>query len=86
MNGSIVPSVPSPPVPAPDPVECVVTRNPLAAIREVLAISIHDVVNDRRYKAVVYDLYRVTRRIEADSWFRHELARIAEEAWIASLL
>ena len=55
---------------APAPVELVAPRAPLSAIHEVLAISIHDVVNERRSKTLVADFYRITRWMENERWLR----------------
>jgi hypothetical protein len=80
------PLVPAAPIPGPTPVELVVRRNPLSAIREVLAISLDDVVNESRLKRAVHDLYRATRRIEDERWLRRRLADMAAEAWIVAHL
>ncbi|MBZ5637859.1 MAG: hypothetical protein LAO51_03780 [Acidobacteriia bacterium] len=80
------PVVPAAPVATPTPVEQVVHRDPLSAIREVLAISLDDLVNERRLKHAVDDLYRATRRIERESRLRRRLAGAAAEAWIAAHL
>ena len=80
------PVVPGAPVPMPAPVELVVRRSPLASIREVLAISLDDLVNEREVKRVVYDLYRVSRRVESEAWLRRRLADVSAEAWIAAHL
>lgn len=74
-----------PPVP-PRVVEWIVRRDPLAAIHEGLGISIHHVVNDRRSKLVVADLYRATRLIEREAWLRREVDAIEAEAWIRAHL
>ncbi len=66
----------------PDPIELVVRRAPLASIQEVLSVSIHDVVNHAWCRRAVCDLYRISRRIEDESWLRRQLADQAAEAWI----
>ncbi len=80
------PVVPAVPPPTPAPIELLVRRAPLSAIREVLSISIDDIVNDRRLKYAVHDLYRVTRRIEDEAWLKHRIEDRAAEAWIAAHL
>ena len=80
------PMVPRTPAARPTPVELVVRRNPLSAIREALGISLDELVNERRLKSAVSDLYRVTRRIEDESWLRRRLLEMAAEAWIAAHL
>ena len=45
-------------------------RAPLSAIHEVLATSIHDVVNERRSRTLVADFYRITRWMENERWLR----------------
>ncbi len=80
------PEVPAPPPPVPAPVELVVRRDTFSAIREVLAISLDDIVNHRRLKCAVYDLYRISRRVEDEAWLRHRLDDRAAEAWIAAHL
>jgi len=86
MVSSMFPELAVAPVPRAVPIELVVPRRPLAAIRELLAISIHDVVNDGRVKCVVADLYRITRRVEAESWLRRQLEDEAARAWILAHL
>ncbi len=50
--------------------ELVAPRAPLSDIYEVLATSIHDVVNERLSKTLVADFYRITRWIENERWLR----------------
>lgn len=57
-----------------DPVERVVGHAPLAAIREVLSISIHDVVNEPRLKRLVADFYRISRWMDNEMWLRRSLS------------
>jgi hypothetical protein len=86
MIDSSFPQLPSPPVVTPEPAELIVRREPLSAIRELLAISIDDIVNRGSCKRVVYELYRITRRVENESWLRRRLAAIEDEAWTAAHL
>ena len=78
------PELPAPPPFHPTPVERVVPREPLRAIGELLAISIHDVVNDRRHKRAVAGFYRISRRIENDAWLRRQLDDLAVEGRITA--
>ncbi len=80
------PVVPVAPPPSQAPVELVVRRDALSAIREVLAVSLDDIVNHRRFKLAVRDLYRVSRRVEDEAWLRRRLEDRAAEAWIAAHL
>ena len=86
MTDLSFPVVPVLPPQAPPPVELVVRRRPLPAICESLAISLDDVVNDRRLARAVRDLYRVTRRIEDEASTRRLAEGRATEAWIAAHL
>lgn len=86
MPDSVFPQAPSWRVPPREAAALVVRRPALALIREVLAISIHDLVNEPRHKAAVADLYRVTRGIANESWLRRELAAQAGDRWVASHL
>jgi hypothetical protein len=61
------------PVVEPTPVVKVVRREPLTAIREVLSISIDEIVNHGRSKSLVADFYRISRRIENEAWLRRQL-------------
>ncbi len=70
------PTVPVPPALAPPASALVERRGPLVSIREVLAISIHDAINDPRWKSVVRDLYKISRRIRNEEWLRREIRRI----------
>jgi hypothetical protein len=54
-------------------VELVVRRPPLAAIHELLAVSIHDVINEPRVRVQVRALYKVSRWIENETWLRRAL-------------
>jgi len=51
----------------------VVRRPPLAAICELLSVSIHQVVNDPRVRIQVRALYKVSRWIENETWLRRAL-------------
>ena len=82
MADRTFPESPPPPFLRPTPIEIVVRREPLVSIREALAISIHDVVNSRRTKRVVFDLFKVTRKIENEAWLRRRLAEIEYDAWL----
>ena len=73
MSDLLFPERPVGPIQQPVQVERVVRRDPLAAIQELLSISIDHVVNDTRCKAVVADLYRITRQIENEAWLRRAL-------------
>jgi len=86
MSDSVFPRMPSWPTPAREAAALVLRRRPLAPIREVLCISIHDLVNEPRHKAAVADLYRVSRGIANESWLRRELAAAAYSRWIADQL
>jgi hypothetical protein len=71
----LVPPLPGPARPiAPAPIVRLLRREPLAPIREVLAVSIHDVVNDEHVKWTVAELWRITRWIENERWLRRALA------------
>jgi len=48
----------------------VVRRPPLAAICELLSVSIHEVINDPRVRIQVRALYKVSRWIENETWLR----------------
>jgi hypothetical protein len=74
------------PVHEPVPIVRIVRREPLRAIQELLAISIDHVVNDRRCKIVVADLYRTTRRVENEAWLRREIEQAEYEAWVRAHL
>jgi hypothetical protein len=63
-----------------------VARDPLAAIQEVLSVSIHDLVNRASCKRVVTDLYRISRRIDNEGWLRRRGEEQEAEAWTASHL
>ena len=77
MRDSVFPDRPPVPLPVVVSVTQTVPSEPLARITGVLEISIHELVNDERCKRLVADFYRVTRRIENDSWLRRELAGYA---------
>ena len=77
---------PTPSFERPVPVELVVRRQPLAAIRELLSISIHDIVNQGRLKLVVADLYKITRKVEAEAWLRLRLEEEETRRWIEAHL
>ena len=76
------PDLPRPPFARPTPIEIVVPRQPLVSICEALSISIHDVVNSPRHKRTAFELYKVTCRIENESWLRRRLDEIEDVAWI----
>jgi hypothetical protein len=86
MLDSVFPDRPLLPPLRPTPVVRVLRREPLTAICEVLGITIDHVVNDRRCKAAVADLFRATRAIENEAWLRGELRACVAEAWIAAHL
>ncbi len=86
MVSSIFPERPGALPHRPTPIELVVRREPLAAIRELLSISIHDVVNDARCKNVVADFYRVTRRVEAEAWRHRQVEDLEARIWILAHL
>ena len=86
MADRVFPERPFLPRPQPVAAELIVRREPLIAIQEVLSISIHDVVNERRCKRRVADLYQITRKIENEAWLRRQLRAEDERAWIASHL
>ena len=54
-------------------VELVVRRPPLAAIHELLSVSIHDVINQPGVRIKVRALYKVSRWIENETWLRRVL-------------
>jgi hypothetical protein len=62
----------------------VVPRQPLAAIQQLLQLSIHDVVNDASRKRLVADFYRITRRLENEAWLRRRELEQDGEAWFGS--
>ena len=70
MVDSSFPHQPPQPPLEPAPVALVAPRAPLTAIHEVLATSIHDVVNERRARTLVADFYRITRWMENEWWLR----------------
>ena len=53
-----------------DGVVRVVRRPPLAAICELLSVSIHEVINEPRARIQVRALYKVSRWIENETWLR----------------
>ena len=55
-------------------VEMVVRRPPLAAIHELLSVTIHDVINEPRVRLRVRALYKVSRWIENETWLRRALS------------
>jgi len=75
MADSSFPQTPAEPPQGPAPVALVAPRAPLSAIHEVLATSIHDVVNERRSKTLVADFYRITRWMENEWWLRRMTER-----------
>ena len=74
------------PIPEPQSIVRVTPDAPLAAIRDVLGISIHDVVNYARRKAQVAELYRITRRIDNEAWLRRRFEEERVRRWIADHL
>ena len=70
----------------PVPVEIIVPREPLRSIRDALAISIHDIVNESRFKGHVAALWRITRLMERETWLRRQLDQVAYEAWVEAHL
>jgi hypothetical protein len=74
MANRVFPELPLAPVAEPTPVVKVVRHEPLMAIREVLSVSIDDIVNGRRTKAIVADFYRISRRIDNEAWLRRQLS------------
>ena len=86
MANSVFPERPAAPLQEPVTVERVVRYDPLAAIQELLSISIHEIVNETPYKRVVTDLYRITRQVENELWLRHRILEQEQEAWVASHL
>lgn len=75
------PETPAPLLPLPSPPELVVPHRPLVPIFQSLGISIHDVVNDPGHKWSVRCFYRITRRIDNETWLRHRADEIAYDAW-----
>lgn len=86
MANPVFPETPFLPLLAPVVAERVVRCDPLAAIQQVLSISIHEIVNEARWKRVVNDLYRITRQIENESWLRRRALEQEQERWIAAHL
>jgi len=86
VANSVFPETPIAPVHVPVAVVHMVRHDPLAAIQQLLSISIHEVVNETRYKRIVADLYRITRRIENELWLRRRALEQEQEAWIAAHL
>ena len=86
MANLTFPESPAPPFARPTPIEIVAARTPLLSIREALSISIHEVVNGPHFKAIVLDLYKVTRRMENEAWLRRRFAEAEYDAWIAAHL
>jgi hypothetical protein len=86
MADLVFPDRPALPPHEPVPVVRVVSHDALAAIREVLSISIHDLVNGSSCKHLVRDLYRITRRIDNEAWLRRRGEEQEREAWIAAHL
>ena len=70
MAGALFPTVPRERGRTRDGVVRVVRRPPLAAICELLSVSIHEVVNDPRVRFRVRALYKVSRWIENETWLR----------------
>ena len=86
MADRVFPEFPPAPFLRPTPVELVVPREPLRAIGEVMAISIHDIVNDPRCKRQVAHLWRIRCRIASEAWLRRRLEDLAYDAWLAANL
>jgi hypothetical protein len=74
MSAGLVPSPAPPSRRTREGVEIVVRRPPLAAIHELLSVSIHDVINQPRVRIRVRELYKVSRWIENETWLRRALA------------
>ena len=86
MANLVFPDRPALPPHEPVPVVRLVTHVSLAAIQELLSVSIHDLVNRASCKRVVLDLYRISRRIENEGWLRRRGKEQEDEAWVASHL
>jgi hypothetical protein len=86
MPDLIFPEVAPAPSLAPTPVVTVICREPLLAIHEILAISIHDVTNCPGWKNIVRDFYKVTRRIENEGWLRRRADELRHDAWVKAHL
>jgi hypothetical protein len=71
------PDQPTPLPPRPPAVGHVVHRAPLSAIHEVLATTIHDVVDDPTRRRRVADFYRVTRWMQNEWWLRQAVEALA---------
>ena len=86
MANRTFPELPPPPFRRPAPIEIVVPRQPLANILQALGITIQQVVNGQPHRGIVRDLFKVSRRIDNESWLRGRLQEIEDEAWTASHL
>ena len=86
MPDRAFPELPPPPLQWPTPIELVQPREPLRAIGELMAISIHDIVNDAQRKRQVEHLWRIRCRIANEAWLRRRLESLAYDAWIAAHL
>jgi hypothetical protein len=84
MPDSSFPDIPVLPLLSPTPIEQVVPREPLRSLEELLAITIHDLVNDSGRRRLVGDLYRISRRIDNDGWLRRQMTEMATDAWVES--
>ena len=82
MADGVFPQAPAPSLPRPTPTTLVIPRRPLMPIFEFLGISIHDVVNDDEQKWKVRCFYRITRRIDNESWLRRRTDEIGYDAWL----
>ena len=81
MADRTFPELPLPVLPLPTPSELVIPRRPLVPIFEFLGISIHDVVNDADKKWKVRCFYRITSRIDNETWLRRRADELAYDAW-----
>ena len=82
MADRVFPQTPAPPFSFPTPVELVVPRRPLVPIFQALGISIHDVVNDADHRRRVRAFYRITWRLENESWLHRRAEEMAYERWL----
>ncbi|HEX5042623.1 MAG TPA: hypothetical protein VFV75_06940 [Candidatus Polarisedimenticolaceae bacterium] len=73
MSGALFPTLPRERARTREGVVRVVRRPPLAAICELLSVSIHEVINDPRTRIQVRALYKVSRWIENETWLRRAL-------------
>ena len=86
MANTAFPETPVPQVASIQLIELRIHRDPLTAIREILAFSIHDIVNEARHKRIVFDFFRIASRIERDARRRRRQREMEDEAWVAAHL